>query len=151
MTAFLAASHIIGGLSLLMAWFRGGRPERFGAGVLLLNQMTVSYYDGWLVGAFEPGTAADDIILMLVFGMMALTSRRWWPLVVTATLALCVVVHGLALVTSMTHYASVSARIGLWTVIQLALAAGVLERWLAGERPAADSAVWSRRRRTLTS
>lgn len=145
MTAYLAASHVVGVLALLLAWFRGGHPERFCVGVLLFNQTTVIYYDRWLVGAFEPGTAVDDVVLLLIFGVLAFRSRRWWPLVVTAALALCVVVHGLAATTPITHYASVSARIGLWTIIELALLAGVLERWLAGERAVSRTAVWRRR------
>ena len=145
MTAVLAASHIVGVLCLLMAWFRGGRLERLGVGVLLFNQLTVPYYDRWLIGHFEPGTAAADLVLTLIFGVLALRSRRWWPLVVTAALALCVVVHGLTMATSMTYYASVSARVGLWTIIELALAAGVLERWLSGEAVVSDKAAWRRR------
>lgn len=147
MTVFFWALHILGFMSVVLAVLRGGHAERFGAAVLLLNQLTVPFYEGWSIGQFEPGTAIDDAVLTLIFIAMAVRSSRWWPLVAAAALALCVVVHGLTLLTPITQYASVSARIGLWTVIHLALLAGVVERWLAGETAVSDTAVWRRRRR----
>ena len=92
-------------------------------------------------------TAASAIVVMLVFIWLSFRSGRWWPLAATPALILCAMVFVLEwLNPDLSRYAAISARIGLWMVVYLALLAGVGERWLAGEKPVSGAAVWRRRR-----
>lgn len=85
---------------------------------------------------------------MLVFGGLALKGNRWWPFAITATMALVVLVHlSMALTTDLDHRADLSARLGLGILTSLSILLGVFERWLAGERPVSESAVWRPLRR----
>ena len=68
--------------------------------------------------------AATNVLLLTVFGGLALRERRWWPLPIAA----------------------LSARPGLRLLIYLTLLAGVGERWLSGERPISEEAIWRRAR-----
>jgi hypothetical protein len=49
-------------------------------------------------------------------------------------------------VTPITQVAAVSARVGLWMVVDTALLVGVLERWLSGEPAVSGGHGWRRRR-----
>lgn len=90
--------------------------------------------------------AASAIVVTLIFIWLSFRSGRWWPLAATSALVLCAMVFVLEwLNPSLSRYAAVSARIGLWMVVYLALLAGVAERWLAGERAVSGTAVWRRR------
>ena len=83
--------------------------------------------------------AVRDVGIMLFFGWLSVSRDRWWPLAMTAVMALTVLVHvSIFMVPSMGEYAEVSARIGLGILMALVLMAGVGERWLAGERPVSD-------------
>lgn len=95
----------------------------------------------------NPIATASVVVITLIFIRMALRSNRWWTLVVAAASALCVLLDFLDWVhPGLSTYAAVSAQLGLWCVVHLALLAGVLERWLAGEAAVSDTAVWRRRR-----
>lgn len=86
----------------------------------------------------------------LIVLWLAVKSDRWWPLVAAASLTLCVVVELLERMNrGLSEYAAVSAQLGLWIVVYLALFAGVGERWLAGERPVSERAPWRRAPRAL--
>ena len=90
--------------------------------------------------------AVRDVGITFFFGWLALSRNRWWPLAMTAVLALTVLVHvSIFMVPSLGEYAEVSARIGLGILMALVLLAGVGERWLAGEKPVSGAAVWRRR------
>lgn len=92
--------------------------------------------------------AASAFIVTPIFIWISFRSDRWWPLVAAPALILCVMLFVLErLNPDLSRYAAVSARIGLWMVVYLALLAGVAERWLAGEQAAGATAVWRRRRR----
>lgn len=126
------------------AWLRGGHTERLAVAVLFwdhaLTRLTVGMTSGHdLVGVSELAVA-------LIFLWIALRHRRWWTLVAAAALALCVMVFVLEWTTShLSINAAISGRIGLWYVVHLSLLAGVVERWLAGERAVSDTAAWRRR------
>ena len=89
--------------------------------------------------------AAEDVLLLAIFGWLALRGGRWWPFVATASFGLMVVVHLLAGVTAIGRYDALSARIGLWILIYVTVLAGIGERWLAGERPVGEGLQWRRR------
>lgn len=119
-----------------LAWFRGGHAERFGAGVLLFNELVMmNPAISWRIGDVYMDSAIADALMLVLFGWMTLRTRRWWPFAVTAALALNALVHILSMVTDIPRDAAVSARIGLWLLIALVLLAGVGERWLAGDAP----------------
>lgn len=117
-----------------LGWLRGGHPERFGVAVLLSGALIEIFIVHWQIGELEVGIAGVQTVLLLIFGRMALTSDRWWPLAVTGCLALVIIVHLLTVLTSMSFVAAMSARVGLWLLLHVILLAGVAERWLAGER-----------------
>lgn len=90
--------------------------------------------------------AASAIVITLIFIWLSFRSARWWPLVATPALMLCVMVFVLEwLNPDLSRYAAGSAHVGLWGLVYLALLAGAAERWLAGESPAGAAAVWWRR------
>lgn len=121
-----------------IAWFRGGRQERFGAGVLLLScllSMAAFYRENWVSMGLEGVTLS-------IFGWLCFRSNRWWPFLATAASALTALLFVIKFLDAgFSQYALVSAFIGLEFLIDLALLLGIWERWLAGE-PAAGSAAW---------
>lgn len=136
---------IVFGLAVyVVAWFRGGRPERIGAGVLLVTFLTSYLIMDWEIGGFFWASMVQDCVRLLIFGWLCFRSDRWWPLVVTAAYGLAVLAHSLRLVDpGFSQVALASSYIGLGYVIDLALLLGVLERRLAGEAPAAPAA-WAK-------
>lgn len=151
MTLWQSGGLAFGYVVYAIAWFRGGRPERFGAGVLLLSSLVASRANAWPVGGFHPGFAGSDIASFLIFGWWCLRSDRWWPMVVASALGLTVLGLFLRLVEpALSHDAMVSAHIGLGYVFHLALLLGVWERGLAGERPAGPAA-WSKAERATAA
>ena len=117
--------------------------------------MAVLFWDHLLTRATAGLPGAHDLVgvsesvAALIFAWMAFRSARWWVLVASAALMLCVFVF----VLEWTHPdlridAAISARLGLWFLIHLALMAGVAERWLAGEAAVSRQAVWRPRRST---
>ncbi|MDP2116480.1 MAG: hypothetical protein Q8J71_03695, partial [Brevundimonas sp.] len=92
--------------------------------------------------------AALEIAVLVVFVHLALKSHRWWPFAAVAVMTLSVMVYfAQALVPELDRRAQISAHVGLGIALYLTLLAGVGERWLAGERPVSENAVWRRRRR----
>jgi hypothetical protein len=103
-----------------------------------------------MIGRLQADHAIEDALLMVLFGWLALKSDRWWPLAMTVTLVLTVLVHvAMVLVPDLDHRADIAARLGLGVLTFLSLLFGVLERWLAGERPVSESARWRRTPRAL--
>ena len=140
--------YVINLAALVTGWRWGGHPERFGAATLLLVDMASTLYYRWWIGDVQVGSAADDVIQLLIFGWLTLRSDRWWPFVVTASLALMVMIHFLTIVSDLPSFATTSARVGLWILLYVALLAGVAERWLAGEKTVSASGQWRRRPRS---
>lgn len=131
-------------LSFSVAWLRGGHAERFAVAVLLgdyaLTRMTVG-----MTGTHEL-VGLSELVVAVIFAWMAFRSQRWWALVASGALMLCVLVFVLEWTRpDLPRYAAISARWGLWYVIHLSLLAGVAERWLAGEPAVSRTRQWRRR------
>lgn len=146
----MLAGHMLAWLAFGAGWLRGGHTERFAAAVLLSDWALSSVTFRWYVDNFSWGLAVQAVVVMVILGRLALRSNRWWPLAATAAMVLIVLVHVLTVVTPITNYAAVSARVGLWMVVNTALLAGVAERWMAGERAISDDRAWRRRRASAT-
>lgn len=143
-TSWQIGGLVFGYVVYAVAWTWGGRPERFGAGVLFLTSLLSAQANAWEVGGFFPGFMALDGANLLIFGWLCLRSDRWWPLIIAAALGLIGLASVIRLLDpTFSHSAFVSAKIGLAYVVDLALLLGVGERWLAGERPA-GSAAWAK-------
>ncbi len=124
-----------------IAWFRGGRPERFGAAVLILDGLLSIVLFRWGVSGVYPNAMIKESLWLLLIGGLAFRSDRWWPIVMTAAICLIILTYGLRLMDpSLSLYAAMSAHVGLDYLIDLTLLFGVLERWLAGEQPGGRAA-----------
>lgn len=108
----------------------------------------VSFYTHELrIGSFYAGDAFIDLLMTGLFVWLALTSDRWWALVMSAILTLTLLVYVSALVVpDLGAYAVLSARIGLGILASLTLLCGAGERWLVGEQAVSDRETWVRRR-----
>ncbi|KQY79265.1 MULTISPECIES: hypothetical protein [unclassified Brevundimonas] len=135
--------------AVVVAWLKGGHPERLGA-VTTLVVFAVSFYTHELrVGAFYAGDAVVDFLMTGLFVWLALTRDRWWALVMSAIMTLTLLVYVSALVVpDLGAYAVLSARIGLGILASLTLLCGAGERWLVGERAVSDREAWVRRARS---
>lgn len=132
MTPFVLAALILKWAALALGWLRGGHIERLAVAVLLCDHILTRATTG-MPGAHEL-VAASECVVATIFAWLALRSDRWWTLIASAALMLCVLVF----VLEWTHPAvsttsAISARIGLWCIVSLSLLGGVWERWLAGE------------------
>lgn len=133
-------------VALSLAWLKGGHPERFGAGVLIIGYMASRFAVEWRIGGFYPGIAAMEFALIAIFGWMALRSNRWWPSAMTAALILIQLVHGLPLLApNLSGTDIAAAHNGLLWLVYATLVAGVAERWMAGEAPVSPGPGWRRR------
>lgn len=131
------------------AWFKGGHPERFGALVLILAFFVSAVAPhAKVLGNLLIYDAVADLVLLGVFVWMALKGERWWPFVAAASMFLTAMVHlAMVLTPNLDTRADMSARMGLTLLLVLALLGGVVERWLAGERPVCKPGDWGGRRR----
>lgn len=121
-----------------LAWFKGGAPERWGAVICVVGSVGATALQNVMLGENRIGEAVLDVITLAIFLRMSLVGRRWWPLAASACMLMMLIVHlSTALMPSMTSRADIVARLGLSVLLELILAAGVLERWLAGEAPGA--------------
>lgn len=125
---------------ILIAWTRGGHPERLGACTILI-WMTVSIgapssLHQILIGRLPVLDILLEAALLSVFLGMALGGGRWWPFAASAVGMLSVLVYlALPFVPEFDRRAEISAHLGLMAALNLTLLGGVAERWLAGERP----------------
>ncbi|WP_260610767.1 hypothetical protein [Sphingomonas sp. IC081] len=92
---FLATIFVAIGLSL----WKGGDPERAGAGVLLVMFM-MTWFEGALIQtvglsqeAIRTISVAEDLVGLAGFGLIAARARRMWPIVCTAMELLSVLTH----------------------------------------------------------
>jgi len=138
--------HVLALLSITVGWLRGGHPERFGAAVLFLDYLATELADHWQIRDIYPVAVTQDFVVMLIFGGLALRADRWWPIAVTALLALCVLNRVIGMANpDLSRFAMLSAGIGFWIFIYTAMLAGVVERRLAREAAVSDGKTWRRR------
>ncbi|MBX9460980.1 MAG: hypothetical protein KL785_07765 [Brevundimonas sp.] len=148
MTLWQSGGLAFGYVVCVLAWFGGGRPERFAVGVLLLGGLLSGPANAWEVNGIYPVWPALDGATLLILTGLCFRSDRWWPMVAASGYALMVLAQVIRLMDpTFSHYAMVSAHIGLGYVVDLALLFGVFERWMAGEKPAAPVA-WRQAVRT---
>jgi hypothetical protein len=88
LNVILFYSALIAGCAYALA--RGGSPERIGAGILIAGTMlsglvASSARPGFLV--MEAGILLVDTAMLVAFLVLALRSRRYWPLWMTALFA----------------------------------------------------------------
>jgi hypothetical protein len=127
-----------------VAWTWGGRPERFAAGVMIIDLMVTSLTFSWTIDGVYLPILVQDCVRLLIFGWLCFRSTRWWPLVVATAIGQMIFVHVAQLLNpAMTNYAVASALVGLGYLVDLTLLFGVLERRLAGEPPAGPAA-WAK-------
>lgn len=144
MTAWQFSGVAFGLVAYAVAWIWGGRPERIAAGVLIVVCLLSAITFRWQVGGFHLASLLLDIGRLLIFGWLCLRSDRWWLFVLTAGIALMVLVQSARLFDpSVSQYAVASADVGLGYLIDLALLLGAYERRLAGEPPAGRAA-WAK-------
>jgi hypothetical protein len=138
--------------SFTLAWWKGGRAERLGAAILVCDALLTTAIVPLPAPGGHRAAMMVEILTAVAILWLAFRFERWWLLVASGALILCGLVTVLELLNpALSVYAALSAQIGLWALVYLSLLAGVGERWLAGERPAGDTAVWSRRRRISAS
>ena len=126
-----------------VAWWRGGHPERAGVAIFVVAYSVSVLVQGWTIGDLRWGEAVVDLVTLGAFIWLAIRADRWWTLVVCAFMFLILVAHGvMIIVPQLDVRGDVAARWGLGTAAILALLAGVLERWLAGEAPVSATARW---------
>lgn len=126
-----------------IAWVRGGRPERLGAGILLLVTLLSEFTYRWQVDGFYPAGLAQDGVRFLIFGWLCFRLDRWWLFSMTAAHGLIVLAFVLRFADpALSQNAFAAALVGLGYLVDLSLLLGVVERWLAGE-PAASPAAWA--------
>ena len=152
MTPFQLGALIFTLTTIGLAWTKGGHPERFGACAVLIWIVTSTTTPAWLhslrVADVSVLEMALEFALLVVLVRMALTGRRWGPFPAAAVTALGVMVYVAQIfIPELDRRAEISAHVGLSFALDGAILAGVFERWLAGERPASSSAVWTRRPR----
>lgn len=147
MTPFVLLYLVSSLAALLIAWLKGGHPERTGVVLWLIGWMLALMVNDARIGNLRWAVALLDIATFSAFLWLALRHARWWPLGVCACLLLTIGVHASTmLVRGMTALGEASAQLGLGMLTTLMLAGGAFERWLAGERPASATAVWKPRR-----
>lgn len=147
MTPFSTFLLLLSLAVFLVAWLKGGHPERTGVMICVLAFLAAYAGRGLRVHDLHLGDAVSDLIITFAFGWLAMRSNRWWPFAATAVMVLTMAVHmSMLLVPELTARGDVSARMGLSLALVLSVLAGVVERWLAGERPVSESATWTRRR-----
>jgi hypothetical protein len=128
--------------AVALAWLRGGRPERTAAAALLTAWCLGFALADWRLGRISVGTAAADLGLLVVLGLLALRHDRWWLLAASAAQALVVAAH-LAVITrpGLTLDENAMVLCVFRCLVAVCLLAGAPERWLAGETHAAPGLV----------
>lgn len=148
MTPFVTLYLVTSLAALAVAWLKGGRPERRGVVFWLVGWMLAVLVNDLRIGDLRWAVALIDLASLGGFLWLALRYERWWPLGVSACLVLILVVHLCAMLSpEVTALGEASAQLGLGMLAVVIQAAGVFERWLAGEAPASETAVWRRRQR----
>ena len=151
MTSWQVAGYIFALAVYAIAWTRGGRVERFAAGVLLMDFLATSITFHWNVDGVHLACLAQDNVRLLIFGWLCFRSNRWWPFVLTTAQALMIFMHGARLLDpAVSHMALASSHVGFLYLADVSLLLGVCERWLAGEPPAGPAA-WAKAARATAA
>ncbi len=80
----------------IIAFIRGGAPERWGAAVLLISWFVTPLVDNH--HGFRTGIFIVDVITLFAFGALSFWSRRLWLVLATAMQLATVATHIAALV-----------------------------------------------------
>lgn len=116
--------------------------------MLLLDYLAGNLAEHWRIREVFMLAVTQDFVVMLIFGWLALRVDRWWPIAVTASVALSVLVRIIGMASpDLPRFAMLSAVLGFWLLLYSVMLAGVAERRLAGEAAISDGKVWRRRRR----
>lgn len=141
---FLVSTLVI----LPITWSRGGHPERTGVVVMLLTYLAGLFLQYVRVDQFMVGYCLADLFMMAALIWMTLKYDRWWLFLASAAQALSVLSYVSVLSQpELTARENVAAQWIFGLISLYALLGGVLERWLAGEGPAAPP-LSARSRRT---
>jgi hypothetical protein len=137
-----------------IAWMRGGHTERAGVAIFVFAFLISFVMQVITLDGFRLGEALVDIAFFGSFAWLALRRDRWWTLAATALSGVTLIAHVLVFMTPDLTLADVrmdvASRWGIGVLIVLCLAAGVLERWMAGEAPVSANARWRRTEPTAT-
>ncbi|MFN3669961.1 MAG: hypothetical protein ACK4VY_11670 [Brevundimonas sp.] len=148
MTGFQIGGIVACVVVFATAWLQGGHPERFGVMANLVGWTLSVLASALTIEGLPVGLALVDIALAGVFVRMAVKGDRWWPFAAAAFMILTVLVYVARVVTpELDDRADYAARLGLFICVVGTLLIGVVERWLAGERPISAHAVWRPRGR----
>jgi len=136
MTPWILATHFLAWAAFVVALAAGGRVERVAALVLMTDYLVSAVVHTLGVpGRHEIGAGIEGVVT-LIFLWLSFQQDRWWLMLAGAGLVLSCVTSLIGwLHPDIDRYGAVSAQIGLWIVIYLALTTGAGERWLAGEAP----------------
>jgi hypothetical protein len=123
------------------AFWKGGREEQSSAAALLLSlAATLALRDRSWMG-IQWGAFASDILLLVFLVVLALRSKRYWPLCAAAFQLLCVVTHVARIVDPGVRAWAYATGQVIWSqAMMLALGVGVLNTWRA-ERQVARAAI----------
>jgi len=147
MTPFVLFYLLVSIAVIALAWFRGGHPERLGVGIWLVGWMLAMVSNEVRLGDVRVVVALIDLVTLAAYLWLGSRYDRWWPLGASACLMLILAVHlSAALPSGITPFGEASAQLGLGLLLALIHGAGVVERWMAGEPPAIESAMWTRSR-----
>lgn len=125
-------------LAVAVGWFRGGRPERAAVAAILAAWAVGLALADWRLGRIAVGPGLSDLGLLAALTWLSFRHDRWWLLFATAAQSLAVAAHlALAVHPDLTEAENLAAISVFHLLCLLALTLGVLERWLAGESPAA--------------
>ena len=112
-------------LVTIAALIRGGAPEKWGAAILVSSWLACFFIDNGQ--PFQWAVVYIDIITLVAYGVLAVMSRRLWTYVMTASQAVCVAVHFMAVLGPMIRtwaYVTAEGFWGGWALL-IILAVGV--------------------------
>lgn len=154
MTPFQTFYLVLSLVVFALAWTRGGHTERAGVAILVCAYVVSLVAQFIHLNGFRIAEAIIDLMILGGFCWLALRRDRWWTLAATALAVLVMAAHTVTFLTpeltAQQIRADVAARWGIGVLVILSLAAGVVERWMAGEAPASRLADWKPRRTRAT-
>jgi len=135
-------------------WMRGGHTERTGVAIYVMGFFISFMVQAITLNNFRLGDALVDVAMFGALVWLALRRDRWWTLAAAAFAGLTLIAHALMFLTPDLTEAhirmDVASRWGIGVLMVLCLAAGVVERWMAGEQPVSAAARWRRQERRAT-
>lgn len=135
-------------------WMRGGHTERTGVAIYVMGFFVSFLTQAVTLNNFRLGDALVDVAMFGALVWLALRRDRWWTLAAAAFAGLTLIAHALMFLTPELTEAhirmDVASRWGIGVLMVLCLAAGVVERWMAGEQPVSAAARWRRHERRAT-